>query len=176
MVKAQRKQVLAVGVLCVAAVFLWLRARGGATVPTAGATVRAPRSAASTIPQIGLGRVDHPPDVPLGERNIFDFGAAPPPIVDHRAQVETPEPVDTPIPTPPPPPPPPPMPLKYIGAVSNSAGLRVAVLLLDQKEILTGKQNEVVGNRYKITNIGLESVDVQDVSSGHTQRIPLRGN
>lgn len=178
MVSQRRKTILAALSLGVAGVLLWYQL-GKSPVPAAGVPAAGrTRNARADIPEIGLGRMGLHPDPALGQRNIFDFHATPPPAPVYPQGTEPPpiEMTPTPEPTPQPTPAPTPLPLKYIGAVSNEAGLKVAVLLTDQKEILTGKQDEVVGNRYKITNIGLESVDVQDVASGHSQRIPLRGN
>jgi hypothetical protein len=64
--------------------------------------------------------------------------------------------------------------LKYIGSLDNSRGIKVAVLMTEKSEILTGKVGEVVANRYKIDKIGFESVDLKDVTSGQTRRIALR--
>jgi hypothetical protein len=71
---------------------------------------------------------------------------------------------------------PPPLSLKYLGSVENRAGVKVAVLLTDRKEVLTGRAGDTVANRYRIARIGLESVDLEDVASGQSRRIPLRGN
>jgi hypothetical protein len=79
-------------------------------------------------------------------------------------------------PTPPPVPRLPALNLKYIGSVENAKGVRVAVLLTDRNEVLTGQPGEVVANRYKIAKIGFESVDLEEVGSGQVRRIPLRGN
>ena len=82
-----------------------------------------------------------------------------------------------PAPVPTGPPPPPPLNVKFIGSVEEKrSGLKVAVLLTDRQEILTGKPGEVVANRLKIVGIGLESVDVQDVGGSGVRRIPLKGN
>ena len=70
----------------------------------------------------------------------------------------------------------PPLNLKYIGSVENKAGVKVAVLLTDRREVLTGQAGQVVANRYRIARIGLESVDLEDVSSGQSRRIALKGN
>jgi hypothetical protein len=70
----------------------------------------------------------------------------------------------------------PPLNLKYIGSVENKAGVKVAVLVTDRREVLTGQTGQVVANRYRIARIGLESVDLEDVASGQSRRIPLRGN
>jgi hypothetical protein len=92
--------------------------------------------------------------------------SAPPVVVE-----ETPPPVTVPTP-----PPLPPLNIKYIGAFEGKKGLKVAVLMTDRKEVLTGQVGEVVANRYRIVRIGLESVDVQDVGSEQVRRIPLKGN
>ncbi len=68
------------------------------------------------------------------------------------------------------------MSVKYIGTVADKKGLKVAVLMTDRKEVLTGKAGDVVANRLKIVAIGLESVDVQDMGSDRVRRIPLRAN
>jgi hypothetical protein len=70
----------------------------------------------------------------------------------------------------------PPLNLKYMGSVESKAGVKVAVLLTDRREILTGQAGQVVANRYRIARIGLESVDLEDVGSGQSRRIPLKGN
>lgn len=138
---------------------------------------RAPRVAANgELPRIGLDRLQKPyGGLELGKRDIFDFGPPPP--------------------TPPPPPAPPtpvptavaeaspmaptlpPMSVKYIGSLAdNEKGVKVAVLLNDRREVLTGGVGEVVANRFRIVSIGLESVDLQDMGSNRVQRIPLKGN
>jgi hypothetical protein len=130
------------------------------------------------LPRIDLGRLAARGPAPtLGQRDIFDFGpppATPPPPVSHPRVVEaTPGVPETP-------PPPTPVPLapinvKYIGTLEGRGGLKVAVFLTDDREVLTGQTGEVIANRYRIVRIGLESVDLQDLGSGQTRRVPLRG-
>jgi hypothetical protein len=80
------------------------------------------------------------------------------------------------LPAAPPPTTLPPFGVKYVGSVERG-GLRVAVLLSDdRKEILTGREGDIVANRLRIVRIGFESVEVQDVGSDRPRRIPLRGN
>jgi hypothetical protein len=130
----------------------------------------------SPLPVIGYNRVENPQPVPgLGDRDLFDFEAPPPPPT----LAPTPPPVTlatlAPSPTLPTPPPLPPMNIKYIGAVEKK-GAKVAMLMTDKSEVLTGQAGEVVGNRFRIVKIGLESVDIQEVGSDQVRRIPLRGN
>lgn len=192
MVKTRRKELLAGALLVMLAVVLWwtLRAPAGAPAPRA-ASPSSPRvaqaSPAPALPSIDLDRLQRPrATADAGGRNIFDF--APPPT----------QPAPPPPPAPPPttlsaeaaaaaaaaheaarsagPPPPPPLNVKFIGALESKQGLKVAVLLTDRKEILTGQAGETVANRLKIVAIGHESVDVQDVGSDRVRRIPLKGN
>jgi hypothetical protein len=138
------------------------------------------------VPRIDLARVDAPrPRSEAGRRDLFAFGRGPEP-----EDAAPPEAVKTPPPRPetigpdgsgvvPPPPVTPTLPplnLKYIGSVENKAGVKVAVLMTDRKEVLTGQAGQVVANRYRIARIGLESVDLEDVGSGQSRRIPLKGN
>lgn len=190
--KANRKLVLALVVVAVLGLAVWL---GGwpaspAPAPAARATV-APAAAkrpgaggaAAELPRIGLERVlEGGRSARAGKRDIFAFG--PPPT---QARPPGPPPTAAPPPSlaagPPPapvptgPPPPPPLNVKFIGSVEDKLrGLKVAVLLTDRQEILTGKAGDVVANRLRIVSIGLESVDVQDVGASGVRRIPLKGN
>lgn len=181
MVKRERTLAAVLGVLVVAlgaAVWWQLQPKGVAPAPT----VPAPRSAATRVEgleRIGLSRLDAKASpAPAGDTDVFEFGApstkvavraAPPPTL--AAAPVAPEPVASPTPTPVPI-----MNVKYIGTVGDKKGLKVAILMTDRKEVLTGRPGEVVANRLKIVSIGLESVDVQDLGSDHVRRIPLRAN
>jgi hypothetical protein len=66
--------------------------------------------------------------------------------------------------------------LKYIGNLESKQGLKVAVLMTDRREVLTGQVGELLANRFRIVKIGLESVDIQELADGRVRRIPLRGN
>ena len=163
----------------VLAAYTWRRDdRAAAVSLSLSGLQRAPRTASADtpLPRIGLDRLQKPHGgMEVGKRDIFDFGPPPP----------TPPPPPappTPVPTPvvevsPPPPSLAPMSVKYIGSLAdNQRGLKVAVLLNDRKEVLTGGVGEVVGNRFRIVSIGLESVEVQDLGNNRVQRIPLKGN
>jgi hypothetical protein len=158
--------------------------------PDAPAVLGRPRAEKplATVPRIDLARVDAPrPKNEAGRRDLFQFGAAPEPEGE-----EAMPPVAAATPTPGPAvaggapgaaaeggpirPSLPPLNLKYMGSVENKAGVKVAVLITDRKEVLTGQAGQVVANRYRIARIGLESVDLEDVGSGQSRRIPLRGN
>jgi hypothetical protein len=166
------------GLTAALALFLWVRVETPAPAEAGpAARTQAPRS--GEIPRIDLGRLSAPrAEMPAGRRDVFGYGAAAPippkggGPAPTRVVDATPMPVET-VPTPPPVPP---LSVKFIGAVEDKKGMKVAVLMTDKKEILTGQAGEVVANRLKIVKIGLESVDVQDVGGGSIRRIPLRGN
>ena len=134
------------------------------------------------VPRIDLARLDAPRDVrEAGRRNLFTYGELP-----VAAQPDPPMVVATPPPRPaptahagfdgaPPLPSLPPLNVKYVGSVENARGLKVAVLVTDRREVLTGQAGQVVANRYRIARIGLESVDLEDVNTGQSRRVPLRG-
>jgi len=136
------------------------------------------------LPRIDLDRLPRErPESQAGRRDIFAFG--PPPTLPAPPRTgATPAPGPPPgsviaesapvAPTAPSAPRLPPMNLKYIGSVENGRGTRVAVLLTERNELLTGQAGEVVANRYKIAKIGFESVDLEEVGTGQVKRIPLR--
>ncbi len=143
------------------------------------------------VPRIGLARVDAPRSPSeAGRRDLFAFGRVREPEPEEGAPAEvvkTPPPASGPggtaagapggpMASGPLTPTLPPLNLKYIGSVENKAGVKVAVLMTDRKEVLTGQAGQVVANRYRIARIGLESVDLEDVGSGQSRRIPLKGN
>jgi hypothetical protein len=181
MVKNRRAVLGAVAGLALALV-AWALSRDNRTSAVSlslPGSARTPRSAAGELPRIGLDRLQQPHGgIELGKRDIFDFGPPPP----------TPKPPPPPPTTVPPPPSEeelaaraaaaaPPINVKYIGSLADDErGLKVAVLLNERKEILTGGVGEIVANRFRIVSIGLESVDLQDMGSNRVQRIPLRGN
>ena len=155
-----------------------------AGAPGPSAPVRAgerskPGPAGSPLPVIDYARIANPaPASGLGTRDLFDFAAPPPaPVpspppesVSAAAERDLPPPITVPTPTPLPP-----LNIKYIGAVERK-GVKVAMLMTERSEVLTGQVGDMVGNRFRIVKIGIESVDVQQVGSEQVQRIPLKGN
>jgi hypothetical protein len=178
MVKDRRRWI-APGLAVAAALVGWMVLRNPAptVAPSASAaeTPKGPGRRDPDLPRIDLARLDRPrPASGIGRRDLFDFATPPPtpppPMPSAPPVVEAPPPVTAPTP-----PPLSPLNIKYIGAFEGKKGLKVAVLMTDRKEILTGQAGEVVANRYRIVRIGLESVDVQEVGSEQVRRIPLKG-
>jgi hypothetical protein len=181
MVKDRRRWIVPALAMAAAASLGWvvLRDHGPEVAPAASAA-DGPHGAARRepeMPRIDLARLDRPrPASGIGRRDLFDFATpppppAPPPMPSVAPVVETPPPVTVPTP-----PPLAPLNVKYVGAFESKRGLKVAVLMTDRKEVLTGQVGEVLANRYRIVRIGIESVDVQEVGSEQVRRIPLKGN
>jgi hypothetical protein len=137
-----------------------------------------------SVPRIDLARLGgERADTAAGKRDLFRYGAGSRGDDEAADLAPVPSHAATPAPAPtvdasyvPPAPSLPPLNLKYLGSVENRAGVKVAVLMTDRKEVLTGQAGDTVANRYRIARIGLESVDLEDVGSGQSRRIPLRGN
>jgi len=113
-------------------------------------------------------------------RNLFAFGRAP--VVEPPPRRDTPPPPPTPPPTRRPETPvaaAPRIDLKFAGLVETKTlggGIKKYAVLLDGTEILTGAEGDLVANRYRIVQIGLESVTVGVAGSNDTQLIPLQSN
>ncbi len=184
--KLKRREGLIISLLVVtAAVALWQQLGGLGTTP-ARLSRSDPEAPLPLIPRIDLARLEGPQaDVEVGRRDLFAYGLREQATFDPEAQ-----PTSAPTPTTALPPAAdpsarlarpgeaslPPLNLKFIGSVGNAEGVKVAVLVTDRNEVLTGQSGEVVANRYRIARIGIESVDLEDVATGQSRRIPLKGN
>ncbi len=174
----RRRWVLPVvaGLAVLAALYAWMQGRPPDPVSAPVRAGERPRNSPDPgLPRIDLSRLESPrPEGGVGQRDLFEF---PPPPTQ-----PTPEPTPEPDPTPPPPPPPPtptplpPLNVKYVGTVAGPGGVQAAVFMTDRKEVLYGRVGDVVMNRFTVARIGLESVDVQEIGSDQTRRIPLKGN
>ena len=169
--------VLALGLA--AAFYFWARSGTPSTASADGTPPRGPAGPVGTepdLPRIDLGRLESSKGRSgAGRRDLFDFGVPPtPPPTPVPAVVATPAGPPTPPPAPTPTPLPP-LTVRYVGAIEDKRGLKVAVFLTDKEEVLTGQAGQLVGNRFRIVRIGLESVDIQEVGSEQTRRIPLGG-
>ena len=120
-------------------------------------------------------------DLSPAERNLFQFGAAPP-VVAHapdpgkiipktQAQIQAEQ--ASLNPGPPAPPPPPPITLKYYGYTAQRADGRRRAFFLDGDDIFVAAEGELIKKRYKVIRIGVTSVEVEDTQFSHTQMLPL---
>jgi len=118
-------------------------------------------------------------DVDGPERNLFQFGAAPPKALP-------PEPKVIPKPVPvnpaaaaaaaaalPATPPPLRIPLRYYGYSAVNAASAKTAFFLDGDDILVAKEGETLKRRYRVVKIGATSVVMEDTESKQEQSIPM---
>jgi hypothetical protein len=106
--------------------------------------------------------------LPGSDRNLFQFGSAPPPPVKDVKIV--PQPVAPPDinvpkdvkPTPPPEPPPPPIPLEFYGYSSQPKQGHKRAFFLAGDEIILAGEGDMIKRRYKVISIGVNSAVVED--------------
>jgi len=169
--------VLALGLA--AGLYFWARSGPPSTASANGSAAAWPAGPAGSepeVPRIDLSRLESPKgEAAAGRRDLFDYGVpptpppTPPPLVlpaPVPASAAPTGPVSVPLPL---------LNVRYVGAIEDKRGLKVAVFLTERDEVLTGQAGQVVGNRFRIVRIGLESVDIQEVGSDHTRRIALGG-
>lgn len=178
---ASRTQVvLAAVAITVLAVVLYrlLLSQAPGTVITEKATGKA--LSPDGIPRIALSRLDEERNASTaGQRDIFVFAPSKVQLAQAASAAEAAAAAASAVPTPVPEPTPTPLPvvsLKFIGSADNGKGVKVAVLLTERNEVLTGRVGDVVANRYRVTSIGFESVDLEDVLGGGSRRLPLKGS
>ncbi len=172
--------------MLLAATFVWIACdQGQDTAATRSSSSRAgarrSRAAEGSVQEsVDLASLlSEIPEYRGSGRNLFDFGRLPVVATTTR---ETPPPPPLPPTTRRPPAPTtsaPRVDLKLAGYVeTKTAGgdMKKYAVFLDGTEILTGAEGDLVANRYKIVQIGLESVTVGVPGSNDTQRIPLRSN
>jgi hypothetical protein len=118
------------------------------------------------------------------QRNLFQFGAAPPPPQDKSplpnvgkidmAHNHPPGPM--PAPKPPGPPAPPTAPaitFKYYGYSNARDNSRKRAFFLDGEDIIIASEGELIKKRYKLVKIGVNSVTMEDTQFSSQQTLPL---
>jgi hypothetical protein len=143
------------------------------------------RDPATVDPTIRLEMLTKVQAVELGApgRNLFDFGAAPAPVipvpkVDTKIAVNHIPPPPAPVAPsgPPPPPTAPPMTFKYYGFKVSSTDGHKAAFLLDGDDILVAGENDTFKRRYKVVKIGVNSIVIEDTQFKSTQTLTLQEN
>ena len=121
---------------------------------------------------------------PDGLRNIFQYGAAPPPTASGKP-IELPKnvpkiPISQALKPAGPPPPPaaphaPPMTFKYYGyKISRSNGRREAFLLDGEDIIIAGENDAMKAGRYRVVRIGVSSITIEDTEFKSEQTLQLQ--
>ncbi len=187
---AQRTRWIQLGILSVVLIavvyFVLLPALSAPAVPSrAVATADGRGSARPAARPIevrldALARPAPPEDPAAARRNPFRMGAAtPPPAPEGTLATRLPgKPAGpaTPAPTGPPPPPPvPPIPYRFIGVLSGVPGQGRIAVLTDGKTVVHGTVNTVIEGRYRIVQIGEESLQIEHADGSGRQTIRLLG-
>jgi hypothetical protein len=115
-------------------------------------------------------------------RNIFSSTSAPvveiaKPVAPARPEAKVAE-VPRPVPCPPncpQPAGPPPIPLKFFGVVTSAEGVRKA-FLLHEDDVILAVQGDTVLRRYRVVTMSATSIQVEDMTSGNKQTLPLQVN
>ena len=112
-------------------------------------------------------------ELTAAQRNPFRFQVreAPAPVRSVR-----PPPVVTAPPVPTGPPPPPPIALKFMGIIDGPTRIgRVAMLSDSRGNVFYGKEGDIIEGRYRVVNIGTESVELAYADGRGRQTIRLSG-
>ena len=108
------------------------------------------------------------------ERNLFQFEPKPPPPPPPGPP--RPAPAAEPAPTGPPAPPPvPPITLKFIG-ILDRGGQKIAVLSDSAGHVDYGSEGAIIGGRYRVLKIGVESIEISHLDGRGRQTIRLTGS
>lgn len=109
---------------------------------------------------------------PEPDRNLFRFKppSAPPPKVERGPEMAPP--VAT---GPPPPPPVAPITLKFIGIIDRG-GKKIAVLSDSAGHVDYGGEGAIIGGRYRVLKIGVESIEMAHLDGRGRQTIRLTGS
>lgn len=186
----QRTQTIRLAVLCVILagvvwfVLLPALAPGGVAprgpLPAAGTASAAKASGAP--PQVKLDALGRDTAEPAagegGRRNPFRMGAAPAPIPEGtsaRVATKPPPPVMPEQIGPPPVPPPPPIPYRFIGILSGAPGQGRIAVLTDGRTVVHGGVNQSIEGRYRIVQIGEESLQIEYADGRGRQTLRLLG-
>lgn len=174
----QPKAVAATALTLVAAVAGW---KAFAPTPDTAARAALRLESVAEVPEIGLARLGrNEPSSAAPSRDVFQFGRdsrvdlapVPAPVLQlpprpTPAEAPLPEPTPTPWPL---------LNLSLIGIVDNGAGRKIASFVKDGDILLVGQPGQVLGNAFRVIQIGTESAEVAELGSGRTRRLPLKTN
>lgn len=180
-----RRSVMVGGGIAAALVFaIWMLwpaspppSAAGAPRPRGGRGAASQNASAEPVPAVKLGSLTSSRSEPAqAPRNPFRYEPkAPPP--EPKPVAPPPSPIDAPRAGPAVPAGPPPLPpiqLKFIGMLERADGVKWAALT-DGKNLMQGKDGDIIDGRYRIVKIGTESVEVTYVDGRGRQVIRLTG-
>jgi hypothetical protein len=187
MERAQRTRWIQLGILSVVLLavvyFVLVPALSTPAVPsraTATAGGRGSASPAARPIDVRLDALDRPApsqDPAAARRNPFRMGAAtPPPAPEGTLAARLPaKPTGPAASAPAGPPPVPPIPYRFIGVLSGVPGQGRIAVLTDGKTVVHGTVNTVIEGRYRIVQIGEESLQIEHADGRGRQTIRLLG-
>lgn len=149
------------------AVLRSLDSPGQAAAPAAGKRARASLEALDPVLRLDLLARVQKVKYEGTERNIFQFYTPPPP--------PPPKPVVDPVKNPGGPAPPPPViPLKFYGFASKPGESVKKAFLSDGEDIFIAVEGDVVKKRYKVLQIGVNTIEMEDQQTKSKQKLPLQ--
>ena len=187
---AQRRRGIQLGflgvVLAAVVYFVLMPALATTVVPTrpfaaAGPGGRAAKPAPRPIDVRldALGKAAAAEDPEGARRNPFRMGAAtPPPAPEGTMAGRMPPKPVAPVVVevgPPPTPPPPPIPYRFIGVLTGVPGQGRIAVLTDGRSVVHGRVNDIIEGRYRIVQIGEESLQIEHYDGRGRQTIRLLG-
>jgi hypothetical protein len=180
---SERSRQLLIGAVAVALLFttyrIWPRTSTAASPASnqvrAASRARPRADAPLTAPDVRLEELSAEKAKPeAGERNLFRFKPKPPPPPPPAPRVV--EAAPRPVPAGPPPPPPvPPITLKFIGIIDRG-GQKIAVLSDSAGHVDYGSEGAIIGGRYRVLKIGVESIEMAHLDGRGRQTIRLTGS
>jgi hypothetical protein len=138
----------------------------------------APRAIDVRLDALGKAAAAEEPEG--ARRNPFRMGAATPPpapggTMAGRMPPKPVMPVVVAPVGPPPTPPPPPIPYRFIGVLTGVPGQGRIAVLTDGRSVVHGRVNDVIEGRYRIVQIGEESLQIEHYDGRGRQTIRLLG-
>ena len=104
------------------------------------------------------------------QRNIFEYGRR---VVERRPVNPTAQ-TQAQASTPPPPPPKPKPPFQFFGFAQSAASDGQRVFLTDGENIFVARRGDLVMERYRVTQIGDESIQIEDTRGELQWVLPLQ--
>jgi hypothetical protein len=104
------------------------------------------------------------------QRNIFEYGRR----VVERRPVNPTAPTQAQASTPPPPPPKPKPPFQFFGFAQSAASGGQRVFLTDGENIFVARRGDLVMERYRVTQISEESIQIEDTGGELQWVLPLQ--
>ena len=171
----RRVEIIALAVLLVVAAGIYLSSRNSVTgLPgiVAGDEKFQPLSVRE--PQLRLDELVRVQNLDYkgSQRNIFIATPPPPELTPAERQREEAQRHPTYGPPPPPPELPLTVPAQFYGYASSKSGRRVA-FFTNGDDVLVVPEGDTFLNRFRVTKIGVDSVDVDEISSGTHAHLPM---